>query len=201
MLKGDLGNYVTAIDTTVFRGFSIADNVAPFVVINDQDARSAWSFTLLHETTHLLLGQTGVSAEYSENEVESFCDDVAGDFLLPADALDRLELDDSRNFESVVERVNVFAEESRVSRAMVAYKAYRSQLITQELYRQLKAVFRQQWREERGTQSCTGPRAGKESRLLHGASSQVGGSNIGSGGPHDGGGCSVNFKSGSHTGR
>ena len=67
-VKGDLGNYVSAIDTTVFRGFSIADNVAPFVVINDRDARSAWSFTLLHETVHLLLGQTGVSGEYSKGE-------------------------------------------------------------------------------------------------------------------------------------
>ena len=61
LLKGDLGNHVSAIDTSIFRGFSIADKVAPFVVINDQDARPAWSFTLLHETVHLLLGQTGVS--------------------------------------------------------------------------------------------------------------------------------------------
>ena len=148
-LKGDLGNYVTAIETTVFRGFSIADKVAPFVVINDQDARSSWSFTLLHETTHLLLGQTGVSGEYSENETERFCDDVAGDFLLPADAMDRLDLDDPRNFENILERVSKFANESNVSRAMVAYKAYRSRLITQELFRRLNAVFRQQWREER----------------------------------------------------
>ena len=36
LLKGDLGNYLTAIDTTAFRGFSLADEVAPFVVINDQ---------------------------------------------------------------------------------------------------------------------------------------------------------------------
>ena len=148
-LKGDLGNYVTAIETTVFRGFSIADKVAPFVVINDQDARSSWSFTLLHETTHLLLGQTGVSGEYSENETERFCDDIAGDFLLPADAMDRLDFDDPRKFENILERVSTFANESNVSRAMVAYKAYRSRLITQELFRRLNSVFRQQWREER----------------------------------------------------
>ena len=132
-LKGDLGNYVTAIETTVFRGFSIADKVAPFVVINDRDARSSWSFTLLHETTHLLLGQTGVSGEYSENETERFCDDIAGDFLLPADAMDRLDFDDPCKFENILERVSAFASESNVSRAMGAYKAYRSQLITQEL--------------------------------------------------------------------
>ena len=149
MLKGDLGNYVTTIETTVFRGFSVADNVAPFVVINDQDARSSWSFTLLHETTHLLLGQTGVGGEYSENETERFCDDVAGDFLLPADAMDRLDFDDPRKFENILERVSTFANESNVSRAMVAYKAYRSRLITQELFRRLNSVFRQQWREER----------------------------------------------------
>ena len=149
MLKGDLGNYVTTIETTVFRGFSIADKVAPFVVINDQDARSSWSFTLLHETTHLLLGQTGVSGDYSEIETERFCDDIAGDFLLPADAMDRLDFDDPRKFENILERVSTFANESNVSRAMVAYKAYRSRLITQELFCRLNSVFRQQWREER----------------------------------------------------
>ena len=149
MLKGDLGNYVTTIETTVFRGFSIADKVAPFVVINDQDARSSWSFTLLHETTHLLLGQTGVSGDYSEIETERFCDDIAGDFLLPADAMDRLDFDDPRKFENILDRVSTFANESNVSRAMVAYKAYRSRLITQELFCRLNSVFRQQWREER----------------------------------------------------
>ena len=81
LLKGDLGNYVTALETSVFRGFSIADEVAPLIVINDQDARPAWSFTLLHETVHLLLGHTGVSGDSAENEVEQFCNDVAGEFL------------------------------------------------------------------------------------------------------------------------
>ncbi len=99
LLKGDLGNYLSAIETTVFRGFSIADNVAPFIVINDQDTRPAWSFTLLHETVHLFLGQTGVSGEYEENEVERFCDDVAGECLLPTSALSLLALEDRSDLE------------------------------------------------------------------------------------------------------
>ena len=89
LLKGDLGNYFSAIETTVFRGFSIADDVAPFIVINDQDARSAWSFTLLHETVHLLLGHTGVSGEYGDNEIERFCNDVAGEFLVRESSMRR----------------------------------------------------------------------------------------------------------------
>lgn len=149
LLKGDLGNYVTAIGTTVFRGFSIADTIAPFIIINDQDARAAWSFTLLHETVHLLLGQSGVSGEYSENEIERFCDDVAGNLLLPTGELDALALSASSEFEMVSEQLTAFANESKVSRTMVAYKAYRAQLINQETYVRLSTLFRQQWREER----------------------------------------------------
>lgn len=39
LLLGDLGTHHTAIDTMVFRGFALADPLAPFVVINDKDRR------------------------------------------------------------------------------------------------------------------------------------------------------------------
>ena len=149
LIKGDLGNYITAMDTNTFRGFSIADDVAPFVVINDHDARPAWSFTLLHETVHLLLGQTGVSGPYSENVVERFCDDVAGEFLLPADELNKLTIGESTSFGAMSEKISLFADEFNVSRSMVAYKAYRSFLITQDTYSQLSTSYHKQWREER----------------------------------------------------
>ena len=149
LLKGDLGNHVSSIDTRIFRGFSIADRVAPFVVINDQDARPAWSFTLLHETVHLLLGQTGVSGLFGESKVERFCDDIAGEFLLPARELDLAGFDDNRDIDIVSERVSALAEDFKVSRTMVAYNAYRSLRINQETFVQLSASFRQEWLEGR----------------------------------------------------
>ncbi len=39
LLVGDLGSHHHTISERVFRGFAIADRVAPFVVINDQDAK------------------------------------------------------------------------------------------------------------------------------------------------------------------
>jgi hypothetical protein len=56
LLIGNLGSHHTAIDVEAFRGFALADKIAPFVVLNDQDARTAWSFTLLHELAHIWLG-------------------------------------------------------------------------------------------------------------------------------------------------
>ena len=149
LLKGNLGNYKTALDTTIFRGFAIADEVAPFIVTNDQDAKSAWSFTLLHETVHLLLGHTGISGDSAENEVERFCNDVAGEFLLPARGLKRLALNHSVQIGNITERISALASEFKVSRAMIAYKAYRSDLITWEIYNHLKISYREEWLRNR----------------------------------------------------
>jgi hypothetical protein len=52
LLIGNLGSHHTAIDVEAFRGFALADDIAPFIVINEQDAAPASSFTLLHELTH-----------------------------------------------------------------------------------------------------------------------------------------------------
>ena len=149
LIKGDLGNYRSTIDTATFRGFSIADPVAPFVVINDNDARPAWSFTLLHEMVHLLLGQTGVGADNAENEVERFCDQVAGEFLLPEGDLQELRLDGLRGISEVSERISHFARRTNLGRTMVAYRAFRSDLIDQDVFGRLSYTYRQQWREER----------------------------------------------------
>ena len=149
LLKGNLGNYVTELDTTVFRGFAIADEVAPFIVINDQDAKSAWSFTLLHETVHLLLGHTGISGASADNEIERFCNDIAGEFLLPARDLKRLSLNRRVQIGSITERISALASEFKVSRAMIAYKAYRSDLIAWETYNQLKVSYREDWLRNR----------------------------------------------------
>lgn len=80
LLAGNLGSHHSALPVSTFRGFAIADPIAPFIVINDGDAKAAWSFTLLHELAHLWMGATGVSGGVPEMKIERFCCDVAGEF-------------------------------------------------------------------------------------------------------------------------
>lgn len=149
LLKGDLGNYRPAIDTGTFRGFALADPLAPFIVINDNDARAAWSFTLVHELVHLFLGHTGISGIRVANRVEQFCNDVASAFLLPAKALATLE--PSRlEHEELASAVGKVARNHNVSRALVAYRLFRSSQIEREDYRRLVSAFRAQWLARRG---------------------------------------------------
>ena len=153
ILKGDLGSYHTAIDTEIFRGFSIADEVAPFIVINDRDARPAWAFTLLHELVHLLLGQTGLDNARAANDIERFCDQVAGDFLLPQEELVHLEFTSTSEDESELERtISEFATHRNLSRAMVAYRAYRAGVIEQETFNIIDDKFKQRSLQERAAQ-------------------------------------------------
>ncbi len=152
LLIGDLGSHHTALSINAFRGCALADPIAPFVVINDQDAKAAWPFTLLHELAHIWLGQTGVSAAIVEAGVERFCNDVAASLLLSPVDFERLVIPDRAPLEVFAERINAFASEMNVSRTMVAYQLFRRGDIGGDQWSALQAEFRRLWMETRTNQ-------------------------------------------------
>ena len=146
LLLGNLGSYHTNIPVDIFRGFALADNHAPLIVINDLDARTAWSFTAIHELAHLWLGTTGISGADTEQRIEQYCNDVAGEFLLPAQELQGFARTlTTQSLATVAAEISGFAEVRRVSRAMVAYKLYRTGLIRRPLWVALDGQFQQEW--------------------------------------------------------
>ena len=149
LLAGNLGSHHSAIPVEAFRGFAIADTIAPFIVINDSDAKAAWSFTLLHELTHLWLGVTGVSSGgYQEQRIERFCNDVAGEFLLPHSDIETMNLTGlDKNAQIAV--IAEYAARWRVSRQMVDYGLYKANRITLEVWKALEAAIREIWAAER----------------------------------------------------
>lgn len=148
LLQGDLGSHHTDIDTEAFRGFALADRLAPFIVINDNDAHTAWSFTLLHEVVHLLLGKTGISGSRAETETERFCNDVASEYLLPQSAIDDFWMD-HMEYDELADAIGRIASEWNVSRALIAYRLHRSRRIDNRLYQRLAEMFHRQWLQER----------------------------------------------------
>lgn len=152
LLVGDLGSHHHTISERVFRGFAIADPIAPLVVINDQDARSARSFTLIHELAHIWLGQTGVSgvvegdqAATPQGRVEQFCNDVAGKFLLPDQAFAARPDFEPNDAAQAMRAISRIAETWRVSEPMVAYRMSRMNWISGAVYRDLAAQYAARW--------------------------------------------------------
>jgi Zn-dependent peptidase ImmA (M78 family)/transcriptional regulator with XRE-family HTH domain len=149
LLIGNLGSHHSTLDVELFRGFALADSIAPFVVINDQDSEEAWSFTLLHELAHIWLGQSGVSAGRPRMAIETFCNDVAGRILLPAAEFANEPSLTGAAQGQVVVRISAIAQAKQVSHSMVAYKLYRQGLITQDMWSIVSGFFRRQWLRNR----------------------------------------------------
>jgi Zn-dependent peptidase ImmA (M78 family)/DNA-binding XRE family transcriptional regulator len=85
---------VTTVEKEQMLGFSLAFDRQPVIAVNRKQGPRARTFTMLHEFTHLLLGQSGIcDIEESllrppqEQRVEVFCNHVAGAALVPMQSL------------------------------------------------------------------------------------------------------------------
>lgn len=115
VINGVVGNNThRKLDVGEFRGFALSDEYAPLVFVNGADAKSAQMFTLAHELAHIWLGESaltdvGLKIRPSQ-EIESWCDKAAAEFLVPAQALKSIWRDvrhDRSPFEMIARRFKV----------------------------------------------------------------------------------------------
>jgi len=148
LLKGNLGSYHSNIGLTVFRGFALSDDIAPFIVINDLDNVSAWSFTIVHEMTHLILGKTGISGAYAEKNVEKFCNEVASEFMLSTDEFTRFQISNLA-FENLRVEVSKYAFTQKLSSSHIAYRLFKRGDINKSVWENLREYYLDNWLENR----------------------------------------------------
>ena len=153
LLVGDLGSHHSVLSEEVFRGFVLADRRVPFIVINGQDAKTARSFTLIHELVHIYLGESGISGapEHAQGSgttanVEQFCNEAASYVLLPASfQTARPAALQSSDAAAAQLYITQTARTWSVSEPLVAFRLRRLGWISPTLHQQLSNAHAQRW--------------------------------------------------------
>ena len=75
------------VDIEEMRGLCIYHNKVPIILLNGKDSVNGRIFSLFHELTHLLLGESAICGDDLERDMEIFCNAVSGEFLVPENDL------------------------------------------------------------------------------------------------------------------
>lgn len=131
------------------RGFSLVDEYAPFIFVNNSDAKQAQYFTLIHEFVHILIGYGSSYGQDSVNltteENERYCDEVAARLVAPVSAFEA--------YWSGLESVDKMAGKLRVSHTVIARRAYSLHLISRDEFRAYLDTLDRQNEERMGNRS------------------------------------------------
>lgn len=133
MVNGVVGNNTSRkLDPREFRGFAIADPIAPLVFLNGADTKAAQIFTLAHEIAHVWIGQSAVSKPdlraTQESEVEAWCNAAAAELLVPLESF-RPTLGDD-----LVQDLERLARQYRVSTLVILRRLYDAGRLTRDRF-------------------------------------------------------------------
>lgn len=161
--EANLGSWHTDIEPDIFRGMTISDELAPFIIINPKDSPAARIFTLVHELTHVWMGDTAISNLDSlaidhaiHRNKEKYCNEVAAEFLVPESALRdawaKMTGDDTTR------KIQKIAASFKVSTICLSRRLIDFNLVTRKFYwdfyhqylAQLKAIKKKQSKTETG---------------------------------------------------
>ncbi len=138
--SGVVGNNTTrTLKIDEFRGFAISDKYAPFIFINSVDSKSAQIFTLIHELAHIWRGDSGISGgiDSDGSSVETFCNKVAADVLVPPTEFARIWSKELELQEAIKQATKHF----HASRYVIAIRAFESGFISRQQLTQLLAEY------------------------------------------------------------
>lgn len=137
MVNGVVGsNTHRKLNPREFRGFALADPMAPLVFLNAADSKAAQIFTLVHELVHLWLGGTALddadlAVGASDRDTEHWCNQVAAEVLVPLSAIPAaLNPEDS-----LAETLEWLARKFKVSTLVVLRRMHDADVLDRDEYR------------------------------------------------------------------
>lgn len=122
------------LDVEEFRGFALADDLAPLIFINSSDSKAAQMFTIAHELAHLWLGESGISDPDMRQPVgrgiEHWCNAVAAELLVPL----KLFWEEHQQDTSIEDEIQRLARIFKVSTLVILRRLFDAKIIDQPAF-------------------------------------------------------------------
>ena len=99
---------------------------------------------------HLILGQTGVSGAYFDNQIEKFCNNVASEFFLPTVEFEKFNISDY-DIDHLKIEISDYAFSKKLSSSHIAYRLYKRGDINNSLWNSLREFYYNKWLENSET--------------------------------------------------
>lgn len=121
-----------------FRAFTIIDNYAPLVFINNNDSDNAKLFSLVHEIVHIWIGHNSF---YNDNfnaidPLETLCNAAAAELLVPNQIF--IQEWHNMNFLSDDDKISRLVKMFKCGEIVVARKALNNTFISQRKYKTIE---------------------------------------------------------------
>jgi len=137
------------LDINEFRGFALADSLAPLIFINRTDSKTGQLFTLAHELAHLWLGTSALSNVNPESKPETldqrreeiWCNKVTAELLVPMADLRGMIQESLQHHEELEETLSRLGKTFKVSKLVLLRRLLDATYLDRER-------FETAWRKE-----------------------------------------------------
>lgn len=160
MMNGVVGsNTHRTLDINEFRAFTLIDNYAPLIFINANDSHNGRLFSLVHEMTHIWLGENSFYNDYPKNingvnKLETLCNAVAAEILVPLDLFN--EKWSENRIDDVQEKVSDISRYFNCGTTVIARRALDQGAIDKAAYYEIVNIAINEYRVQRSGSGAGG---------------------------------------------
>lgn len=135
MKNGVVGNNThRPLDREEFRGFALADALAPLIFVNAADSKAGQMFTVAHELAHIFANVTALDdaspRQIARDAGERWCNEVAAELLVPLDAFARAYNRD----EDISQEIQRLARQFKVSTLVILRRMFDASGLTRDAF-------------------------------------------------------------------
>ena len=140
MKNGIVGqNTHRPLDIYEFRAFTLLDEYAPLIFINNKDSPAGQLFSLLHEAAHLWFGlysfyNDSYGIHFNVSPLETICNAIAAELLVPKQFF--IDMWDDKNL-SIHENIENLVKYFKCGNAVIVRKALDNNFISNEQYQEI----------------------------------------------------------------